>query len=1124
MMDQIQSELALHGVDHIPAGWQFVHIDVPVGAKGEAEGLGSVEDLGGMYFGTGAKGIPYSVLDDSVTQSLQQSQSLGSIATWAPRMPEQVNVTIAEGAGQYRAVGRMITLSKPREIRQALSRAWDNLSRVETTSEMSALNIPGLGDFNAEESPIVLVVSSMAGGAGASMALDVARLLTLLPGLQPNLLGMFMVSADIFGQLPPAALSGVRANSLAMLGEIVATQTGAAREHDVATLTALGQQNGVGAPIPFQRVFPVGRFVGAQRTLFGDGSQQAVYRGLGRGLAALMMSGSASTQFVAYDLTNVGGISGNRSALGWGASWDTLPWGSFGFSSLSMGRERYREYAAQRLARTSVDRLLSGHLQEGNAAPAEQQIGRLLENQWPRTIEALGLPASEGAALTSQQLMSWYTDVALPRTSVDATTKELADVNLAQNLPLPGVTPGADWLGVVHQKLRDRHTGVAAGITDAAARWAYAWQQSFVTRLTEVVEEAVATFGLAYGTALLNRLEAHIGNTLVSGMHEMSLRGKSDISTIDPTFAAKIASMRGVIANGQEMIQQLISGFRGIYRDALYGQAAALGEQILADSVSGVIAPLKAALAEGHVLLQGAGNASLDSVGLAKLETEVYAAWPSDGDLAVPSRFDVANNEVLLTPSSAFPPRYQADVRASVDSDGADATFVAARATVIGQIIAGRWKTTGSTPAPGGYLDLDSPWRSRAFSVNPFTNEVEVPVNARFTLRARVGDLLSRARQYVGRPSTSFDNFCKVSLRQFVLGEKGTESEVAGRQNEVAVKFREALTLARPLISVNTTAVQKLHNEEMAYRYKFSEVPFNQIPKVSGALEDSISRDPAVEQTSLTNLKRALTANESVTRIDIFGSYPNYSPLAFDSVLGPIAEEWAALPTQGRGDWWKWRRARPLTASLPMSESERRTMVTGWFVGQLVGDIRLPEEPYSAPVEIWNAETGVWEGFPNPLLTPHSSFIAQYDWLPAVLESSLLAIARAHEMPVLDSLIPYRLLRELHDTHPSDPTNGLVEKSSALAISNWIASGAGASGAPTKVSGLTAGQTAEQRAAAARRGSCPSRISLARSISRPASGVLPAGERSASSPTGRSHPARRSFVISLRTSTLQPTS
>jgi hypothetical protein len=147
---------------------------------------------------------------------------------------------------------------------------------------MSTADVPGMGKFDPNEPPLVLVVSSMAGGAGASMALDVCRLLTLVSGLDPKLMGVFMVTPDIFDSLPQSSIIGVRANSLAMLGEIVASQAGSAREHDVRIMRALGQHHGEGEPIPFARVFPVGRYYRRRRRCSGtvrSGPSTAGWRG-----------------------------------------------------------------------------------------------------------------------------------------------------------------------------------------------------------------------------------------------------------------------------------------------------------------------------------------------------------------------------------------------------------------------------------------------------------------------------------------------------------------------------------------------------------------------------------------------------------------------------------------------------------------------------------------------------------------------------------------------------------------------------------------------------------------------------------------------------------------------------
>ena len=57
----------------------------------------------------------------------------------------------------------------------------------------------------------------------------------------------------------------------------------------------------------------------------------------------MMMSEKASSSFVSFDLANRASKPGDQRLLGWGAEWPSLPWGSYGFASLSMGRDRYRE-------------------------------------------------------------------------------------------------------------------------------------------------------------------------------------------------------------------------------------------------------------------------------------------------------------------------------------------------------------------------------------------------------------------------------------------------------------------------------------------------------------------------------------------------------------------------------------------------------------------------------------------------------------------------------------------------------------------------------------------------------------------------------------------------------------
>jgi hypothetical protein len=123
-----------------------------------------------------------------------------------------------------------------------------------------------------------------------------------------------------------------------------------------------------------------------------------------------------------------------------------------------------------------------------------------------------------------------------------------------------------------------------------------------------------------------------------------------------------------------------------------------------------------------------------------------------------------------------------------------------------------------------------------------------------------------------------------------------------------------------------------------------------------------------------------------------------------------------------------------------------------------------PVEPFHGS---YHGETGKWLSFPNPLLTPPSQFIAPYDWLPAVLEGILLAIAQSHEPPVMSSLRPYRVLRGLYDANSQDPASGIVPLSVVGLLREFILTGSSAPGLGSRIDSVAAARTPADRAAAA---------------------------------------------------------
>jgi hypothetical protein len=504
-------------------------------------------------------------LDQAVSAQLRD---LSDIATWAPRDPAACTVLINEGAGQYRAIGRMITLQRASQINGALEEAYGRLKRPQVGQQLAQISreVPGAGEYKPAADPVVIVVSSMSGGAGASMALDVCRLVSRIAGEN---VAVFTYSGDVFDSLEEDARSGVRGNSLAMLGEIVAAQIGTSRDYDGRLLVSLGLPSGYSSLTPFQRVFPVGRFVGMDQTPFGDGQPTTVYRGLARGLSALVLSEQATEQFIAYDLGNRNGLPAQQTHFGWGIDdWPRMPWGAFGYASLSMGRDRYRDYAAQRLARFAVDRVVEGHRTEANTATASAQLTALADAWWPKTCKELNLPVSAADAL------GWLRDALYP--TADSEARELIASQLTPQVPSASGRAAPEWLADAQARIAEWRNDFVSNADATAYRRAYQWHLELASRTQAVTRDAVAKFGVAYAREVLDRLETHVRTVLVPLMQDFAQRKPHNLAEVSGEVPAKLAATRGVIANGQAAVETLIDTFRIPFRSHLWAHACAL--------------------------------------------------------------------------------------------------------------------------------------------------------------------------------------------------------------------------------------------------------------------------------------------------------------------------------------------------------------------------------------------------------------------------------------------------------------------------------------------------------------------------------------------------------------------
>ncbi len=1052
MMDQLKTTLAEKLPDRydspkdveLPRAWQFVSVDVPTVPERPGPNLANVPEAGGRYISCGSSDR-YLTVDTAVSNQLANRRELGTISSWALTDPGAETTAISAGAGQYRSIGRMLILSKLREIQQELKKSWDVLFSGETERELADLRsaLYGRTVFSGEsskEQPLVFVVSSMAGGAGASMAIDICRLLTGLEGNAVSLNSLFMVTPDIFSQLSADAVAGTNPNALAMFSELVAAQLGSATEEDRRLFNALGVPVGDDS-IPVGRIFPVGVRSGENGALLGDGKPDTVYRALGRGLAALMSDEVSMENYKAFTLGNKGGVGADQSRYAWGATESkNVPWGTYGYAQLSMGRDRYAEYAAQRLARKAVERLLNGHYDPTDDSPADIQIRRRLDLNGESLNQRLSsyLPPQGQASNWIFHSFSY---------AIDSWTQRMRQLILSQ-IPKADNRRENEWVMDVTTALQEASRQIDQDpkqeLYSAVAAWAGA--EGIQAFLLDLLKAEIAKYGVPYGVALLQRIFDQIRNSTMGELNNLRSTMAPQAVTLNEQTRIDMEGSRGRIDDSTTRAQEIVNQTNQQLQHRAIGFVAQWLQSALDDFVRNFLLPLERTIQAGHADLESFNELTTDAnLGVAQLKTNVPALWPEENQNEVPRRFSQAANEVFLTGVDSFIPQFVSDIKQSAKSEESqDFDYTRALNISAERVVSGDWESiSGSERAPGDLLRLLDVWVAPDLTRDPQNPGVtRDPRPGRFEFKISTEDILERARQYIRRPGFSFQQFIATSLRQFVTAPGLSDNERRERRQQVLSKFSEAMTYALPLAQINSQLVQSIYRSEVAYNFNFSRIPFGG-DDLGAMLEQAVRDYPNHRPADMMKpLGNALSNQGEERSIDIFGSYPNYAPIVFDSLLPPIEKQWRQT-AGNRSEFWHGRRARPLPAALPMTNAERKALVTGWYIGRLTGRTFFPgtlDTSDMTPVQIYDERVGHWINFDVPMLTPVSRFRATLDWLPNLLESAALAWARIGEQPLFGSIEPYILLRQLWDSEPTPALPGRTTRGHRL-LHQWLYDG-----------------------------------------------------------------------------------
>lgn len=1046
--DSIEAKLRSRGWSvedrGFPKAWQFLQIDVASAPDGDDPDLPR-QLPASDFFGMVSSGLTYSAMDGALAQRLTFEQQLDSLGGWRPD-PNKVQVAITRGAGQYRALGRMITLNRLDQIKQRVDRAVDALTDADVAGELGDLTrLLGQGEPRTRiAEPVVIVISSIAGGSGAGGVLEVCDVIrsggrTWLD----DSIGI-LYAPDVFDEIPEAARRGVRPNALATLSELLAGGWSyEGRDGGITDSSArLYQSSGI-ATASISRLgprYPI--LVGARNSDVSYGSQNEIYRGMGRALAEWVTQVRLQDSMGAYATTN------RQSAalalpdnLGLKQKHHDPPFTALGFARLSVGRDLFERYAAQYLARAAITRINTKHLDArlpDDRRTDLQIIEELADQAWPRFLADSGL---DERGVESNEVV----DAIRPDNRKFAASEwtEQALARLRKGAVRPEGIPALQWQQRVEQYLREEGPELREQLRTRRLAQAREWVQQIQVSLVKHVLKSVATHGGPVTRELLVRLAREIQDAL-RGLPEereqalqKSRRSGDDIRT---AFGAS----GDVPANSPSLEKAVTFAARSIGFEA-EADLLALVEELLRDLITKLLQPVTRAVSDALEISSRDGRRQHGQ--RSKIEN-----WPYGDE--VPELLRPSKNEFLLDDVDGFP----ATMRQLLLSDTGAATSGEAEARALFDIVTGVDSRSDKGRRESAAWTRRHSWVPEVADLH---GVMEGPASAVLEVRLGAEDLLDRADHWIHNDQAEFGRYLKQSLSQFLSDPNVSEGTRRDRLQRFSGRLQATIGRARPLVQIDNKLLSLVHGKDAP----LVSLAIDQIPVPRDSQAAKIAREVIATSANGVDVDK-LFSDDASQAVSVFGMLSEpYEPIVFASLMRPMADEWAEvrLSPDARQSFWTWRRSRPLPEFIPAAPAIRRSMVRGWFTAQLLGQIEGQRANAQSGMTVWGPGRARGSGevrqFPYPLLAV-SKGAAEAP--AAVLGSLPLALLDVFARQSLAPLGAYHRIRDLGASGHGEGFETYETVNQELF--DWVEDGRVLPGAPTPDPRVgTAAETAQER-------------------------------------------------------------
>lgn len=973
----------------LPAGWGFLHIDVPVSP--DVADAGQDPDLD--YVGLAQDGISYRQIDDLVTG--RSPAVAANVAAWKPD-PKDIRVDPTVGAGQMRAVGRMITVAGMAPLVAGLRTALNEVESADPTTLAAASS--ALGQTGQGRGRLwVVVISSLAGGAGAGMYLDVCDALRTLTETDGSLLVGVLFAPDIFADVEGSSARGIMPNALAAVGEVVAASwdTDAPAPNEFAPLSVPGLLPRQG---PTRRGASYTFLVSRTNGKVTLPRQADVYRLAATALGTWMLSRRVQNGF-SQSLTGnweTAGLRPDRSGL---APNRVQPLSAIGYASFGIGRDRFGLYAGQRLAGEIAEHLLNGHREDDDVEGDATLLPRLAEAHLDTFLARCELrekgPQHNQVIdfLRGGPLESWKERL-LSEVDTILQTVTAGRTHLEKEAAQAALT---HTVGTRSQSFAD------ALRTETEARAAQ-WVSTMPGRLIDATTESLVRIGGRGTVALLEKLERHLVDEVAE-----ELRGDAngfERAVGEPAADVIALSLRGVKGRIQTSGNELKTAVRNAvsrWRNAGEATINRLSADLLIDFTDNFVIPLRKALENGLNELQrefeGTGG-----------QHSPAALWATG---VVPDELLPQSYELLLEKPESWPATYDQLISTQTGIEYAETAARAAWVDVV---------------KDAGLVRI-----TRVWSPQPRTLSTPVgPSGARLTVDMSIGALLGASRGWLDGPDNAIHHHLEESLTDWLDTPSGRYT-VSDKKRDFLSGIEHMLDAGRPLAEISNSAAQRVHgdgNVQTDFERFLTPLPLAAASPLAADVRRILEDSGFSPQASAA----AFDANSKVSSFGLLTVLRGpVSPLVIKSIGEPLAAD--AHARRNDAGYWLGRRTRPLAQSVPAPPDLRRALVRGWFVARFLGGVDVVD-PAGPRVRADSA----WLPF-HHLLGPVPAK-PQY-LLGQLLESFPVAIVTATQADEL-ALGPYLRLAEygmVQEGGGARPTYDRDATTLPTALSEWLSKG-----------------------------------------------------------------------------------